>query len=87
MRSHRSADAGAVGAALGAAFILRAAGDAGTTALSWMSPIGWGQRTLTFVADRWWPLVIPLVTGIALTGLAVALLDRVAYACASRWSG
>ncbi len=73
---HPRAAYGAVGASLGAAFILRAAGDAGTTALSWLSPIGGGQRTLPFVEERWWPLAIPLVTGVALTGLAVALLDR-----------
>ena len=37
---------GAVGAALGAAFLLRAAGDVGNGVLSWVSPIGWGQQTL-----------------------------------------
>jgi ABC-2 type transport system permease protein len=73
---HPRAAYGAVGAALGAAFILRAAGDAGTTILSWLSPIGWGQRMLPFVEDRWWPLAIPVVASALLTILAVALLDR-----------
>ena len=52
---------GAVGAALGAAYILRAAGDAGDGILSWLSPIGWGQQTLPYVQNRWWPLLVPLV--------------------------
>ena len=41
---------GAVAAVLGASWVLRAAGDAGNGALSWLSPIGWGQRTFPFVA-------------------------------------
>jgi len=67
---------GSVGAALGLAFLLRAAGDGGNAVLSWLSPIGWGQRTFPFVADRWWPLLLPLLTSALLTLVAVALLDR-----------
>jgi ABC-2 type transport system permease protein len=67
---------GAVAAALGLAFFLRAAGDGGDGTASWFSPIGWGQRTFPFVADRWWPLVLPLVISAALVAVAVALLDR-----------
>lgn len=66
----------AVGAAIGAAYVLRAVGDAGTAALSWLSPIGWGQQTLPFVDNRWQPLLLPLVFSAGLAGLAVALLDR-----------
>lgn len=32
----------------------------GNDALSWLSPIGWIQRTYVFVDDRWWPLVLCL---------------------------
>jgi polyether ionophore transport system permease protein len=67
---------GSVGAAIGLAFLLRAAGDGGNDTLSWLSPIGWGQRTFPFVANRWWPLLLPLLFSAALTALAVALLDR-----------
>lgn len=67
---------GAVGIAIGAAYLLRAAGDVGTTALAWLSPIGWAQRTLPFVADRWWPLLLPLAASVVLTAIALALLDR-----------
>ena len=60
---------GAVGAVLGAAFVLRAAGDAGDGTLSWLSPIGWGQRTFPYAGDRWWPLLLPLAaTGAARRG-------------------
>jgi polyether ionophore transport system permease protein len=36
---------GMSGVALGAAFVLRAAGDIGDGTLSWLSPIGWAQKT------------------------------------------
>ncbi|MEU9358860.1 ABC transporter permease [Streptomyces sp. NPDC048301] len=53
---------GATGTALavvGLAYLLRAAGDAGgSDAVSWMSPIGWVQRTYPYVDDRWWPLLL-----------------------------
>jgi ABC-2 type transport system permease protein len=65
---------GAVGAAIGGAFLLRAAGDVGNGVLSWFSPIGWGQQTLPYVANRWWPLLLPLAATVALAGLAVLLL-------------
>lgn len=68
---------GAVGLVLGAAYLLRAAGDAGTQpVLSWFSPIGWAQRTLPFVTDRAWPLLLPVAATAVLVIAAVALLDR-----------
>lgn len=67
---------GAAGLALGASFVLRAAGDIGNGALSWLSPIGWGQRTFPYTGDRWWPLLLPLGAAVVLTAVAVALLDR-----------
>jgi ABC-2 type transport system permease protein len=67
---------GSVGLVLGAAWAARAAGDAGDTGLQWVSPIGWGQRTLPYVADRWWPLLLTLGTTVLLVVGAVALLDR-----------
>jgi ABC-2 type transport system permease protein len=67
---------GAVAAVIGASWVLRAAGDAGNGTLSWLSPIGWGQRTFPFAGDRWWPLLLPLGATALLVALAVALLDR-----------
>ncbi|HET9140974.1 ABC transporter permease [Actinophytocola sp.] len=67
---------GAVGLAIGAAYALRAAGDVGNEALSWMSPIGWGQRTFPYAGDRWWPLLVPAVATALLVAVAAALLER-----------
>ena len=67
---------GSVALALGAAYALRAAGDVGDGTLSWLSPIGWGQRTFPYSGDRWWPLLLPVAFTALLVVAAVALLDR-----------
>jgi ABC-2 type transport system permease protein len=64
------------GAALAVAFLLRAVGDVQDNALSWLSPIGWGQATYSYWLDRWWPLLLPLALYAVTSALAVALLDR-----------
>ncbi|MFJ7912117.1 ABC transporter permease [Kitasatospora sp. NPDC096204] len=61
---------------LGAAYALRAAGDAGSGALSWASPIGWLQRSYPFVDDRWWPLLPALALTAATTAAGFALSSR-----------
>ena len=48
-------------AVLGAAYLVRAAGDAGganspLSWLSWVSPIGWMQRLRPFADEQWWVL-------------------------------
>lgn len=53
--------AGLAGAALGAAFVLRALGDmaaVGGSTLSWASPLGWAAQSAPYVLDRWWPLLL-----------------------------
>ena len=67
---------GAVGLVLGTSFVLRAIGDVSNGAMSWLSPIGWGQRTFPYSQDRWWPVLLPLAAAALLIPLAVALLDR-----------
>ncbi|MFI5496323.1 ABC transporter permease [Actinoplanes sp. NPDC051859] len=67
---------GTTAALLGAAFMLRAAGDVGAGTLSWASSIGWGQRTFPYAADRWWPLLLPLAASGMLGGLAVLVANR-----------
>jgi len=67
---------GAVALTLGGAYVLRAAGDVGNGALSWVSPIGWGQRTFPYVENRWWPLLIPVAVVTLLGTVAAALLER-----------
>jgi ABC-2 type transport system permease protein len=65
------------------AYALRAAGDAlgrpDVTKItldpawpSWLSPIGWGQQTLAFTDNRWWP--IGLIAALAVVAAGIALL-------------
>jgi ABC-2 type transport system permease protein len=67
---------GIVTLALGAAFVLRAVGDIGDGTLSWLSPIGWGQRTFPYSDNRWWPLLLPLAATALHALAAFALLNR-----------
>jgi ABC-2 type transport system permease protein len=67
---------GAVALVLGAAYVLRAAGDVGDGSLSWASPIGWGQRTFPYAGNRWWPLLLTLGVSVLLGAAAVILLAR-----------
>jgi ABC-2 type transport system permease protein len=65
---------GAAFAALATAFTLRAVGDAGSGALSWLSPLGWSLQVRPYAGDRWWVLLLHLATTVLLTGLAYRLL-------------
>jgi ABC-2 type transport system permease protein len=51
---------GLAGLAVGIAYALRAVGDVGDGTLSWLSPIGWGQKLRPFAGEQWWPLLVPL---------------------------
>lgn len=62
-------------ATLGTAFALRAVGDAGGPGtLSWLSPLGWSLQVRPYAGDRWWVLLLHLVTTVLLTGAAYRLL-------------
>ncbi|WP_049565389.1 ABC transporter permease [Streptomyces sp. SBT349] len=63
-------------AVVGAAYTLRAVGDIGADALSWLSPIGWAQRTYVYVDDRWWPLLLHAAFAVGCVLVAVALSTR-----------
>ncbi|WP_030152847.1 ABC transporter permease [Streptomyces sp. NRRL S-244] len=71
---------GLTGALIGAAFVLRAAGDAGSaggsSVLTWVSPLGWLEHVRAFAAERWWVF--------ALFAAAVAVQVAAAYALAGR---
>ncbi|ATD70725.1 MULTISPECIES: ABC transporter permease [Gordonia] len=67
---------GSITAMLGLAYVLRAIGDVGNGAASWLSPIGWGQRTLPYTTDRWWPLLLPLVASLLTLAAAVAVSEH-----------
>jgi ABC-2 type transport system permease protein len=65
---------GAAFATLGTAFTLRAIGDAGDGRLSWLSPLGWSLQVRPYAGDRWWVLLLHLVTTAVLTLVAYRLL-------------
>lgn len=69
----RGASGMAIGV-IGLAYVLRAAGDVGDGTLSWLSPIGWAQRSYPFVDDLWWPLLLLLAVA-AVTGAAGYVLS------------
>ncbi|OKI46744.1 ABC transporter permease [Streptomyces sp. TSRI0281] len=53
---------GLTAAVIGAAYVLKAAGDSatadGSSALTWLSPIGWAERVRAYAVERWWVLLI-----------------------------
>lgn len=86
MRTSRGAN-GLAAAIVGAAYLLRGIGDATGTFdsegltmtagwISWLSPIGWGQRTDPFSSPNWWPVLLPLALGALTFALALALRSR-----------
>lgn len=67
---------GVTGAVLGAAFVLRAAGDVGDGTLSWLSPIGWQQKMRPYAGESWWPLLLSLAATAGLVAVSVVLAGR-----------
>ena len=65
---------GAAFAVLAIAFALRAVGDAGDGALTWLSPLGWSLQVRPYAGDHWWVLLLHLATAAALTLVAYQLL-------------
>ncbi|HEX6075449.1 MAG TPA: ABC transporter permease [Micromonosporaceae bacterium] len=70
------AASGMAGALIGVAYALRAIGDVGDTALSWLSPIGWAQASAPYVDNNWWPLGLALAFAVVLGLAAFLLSDR-----------
>ncbi|MFB8401575.1 ABC transporter permease [Streptomyces sp. NPDC055912] len=68
---------GLTGAAVGLAFVLRAAGDSGgSPVLTWLSPIGWAENVRAFAGERWWVLLLIAAAALAQTAAAYALAGR-----------
>uniref|UniRef100_A0AAU2JQK5 ABC transporter permease n=1 Tax=Streptomyces sp. NBC_00049 TaxID=2903617 RepID=A0AAU2JQK5_9ACTN len=71
---------GIAAAVLGAAFVLKAAGDAGgaagKSALTWSSPLGWVEHVRAFAGGRWWVLGLLAAAALAQAGAAYALAGR-----------
>jgi ABC-2 type transport system permease protein len=77
--SSRAAN-GIGGAVIGAAYLLRAAGDSaaedGPRWLSWLSPIGWSQQMRPFADERFWVFALYVAISVVLLGVAYALVGR-----------
>ncbi|MFI5052755.1 MAG: ABC transporter permease [Acidimicrobiia bacterium] len=67
---------GIAGGVLGAAFVLRAVGDIGDGTISWLSPIGWAQKTRPFAGEQWWPFLVIVAFTAALVLVAGVLSRR-----------
>ncbi|MEW9508755.1 ABC transporter permease [Streptomyces bacillaris] len=76
LTAHSRGASGAALALIGVSYVLRAAGDVGNEALSWLTPIGWVQRTYVFVDDRWWPLLLCLASAVLAAAGGFALSTR-----------
>ncbi|WP_372667857.1 ABC transporter permease [Amycolatopsis kentuckyensis] len=65
-------------AVVGAAFLLRGAGDSTVDArwLSWLSPIGWVQQVRPFAGERWWVLLLPVAFALVVGAAGYWLLPR-----------
>ncbi|MEV6644747.1 ABC transporter permease [Amycolatopsis sp. NPDC051371] len=65
-------------AVVGAAFLLRGAGDSTVDArwLSWLSPIGWVQQVRAFAGERWWVLLLPVAFALVVGAAGYWLLPR-----------
>lgn len=74
--AHTRGASGMALAAIGVAYVLRASGDVGNDALSWLSPIGWIQRTYVFVDDRWWPIALCLALAASTAAYGFVLSTR-----------
>ncbi len=57
-------------------YVIRMVGDLGNGALSWASPIGWGQQMEPYAGNRWWPLALLVALAAALMALATLLEAR-----------
>jgi ABC-2 type transport system permease protein len=70
---------GIAGAALGAAWAVRAAGDMLRdygSPLSWCSPLAWSNQTRPYVDGRWWPLLLSVGLAVAAAAVGYALSAR-----------
>lgn len=55
-------------------YLLRGVGDVTGSWVTWLSPLGWAERTAPFGDQQWWVLAVPLTvsSGLALAGVSLA---------------
>ena len=61
-------------------YVLRMVGDLGNGALTWVSPIGWGQQMEPWGANRWWPFALLVALTAVLLAVAWSAEARRDYA-------
>ncbi|MGI5241582.1 ABC transporter permease [Dactylosporangium sp. CA-139066] len=74
-QSARAAN-GIAAAVLGGAYLLRALGDSGPTALSWISPIGWALHWRSYAGERWWVAALFIGFAVVFAAVGYALQGR-----------
>jgi ABC-2 type transport system permease protein len=67
---------GITGAVLGASFVVRAVGDIGNGAVSWLSPIGVAQKARPYAGEQWLPFLLLAGAGAGMVAAAAALSER-----------
>nr|BFE61502.1 exporter of polyketide antibiotics [Dactylosporangium thailandense] len=67
---------GIAGAVLGGTYLLRAVGDTGPTALSWLSPTGWALHMRPFAGERWWIALLFVGFAVLFAAVGYVLVDR-----------
>lgn len=61
---------------LAISYVLRGVGDVTKTSVTWLSPLGWAEKTAPFGAARWWALLVPILVGAACAASALRLAAR-----------
>jgi ABC-2 type transport system permease protein len=67
---------GLAGLVVAASYGLRAVGDVGNEALTWLSPIGWYQQMYAFSGLRWWPALLLVAAAGGAVATAYAVFER-----------
>ncbi|MFF2958525.1 ABC transporter permease [Streptomyces sp. NPDC057963] len=71
---------GFTAAVIGAAFVLKAAGDSttddGSSLLTWLSPLGWAENVRAYADERWWVLLVIAAAVAVQAALAYTLTGR-----------
>ncbi|MCL2735094.1 MAG: hypothetical protein FWD75_00490 [Propionibacteriaceae bacterium] len=72
-----SGSANGIGIGIFAVFyLIRMIGDLNSSALGWVSPMGWAQKMDPWGANRWWPLLAVVVLAVVLVVVAWVIQSR-----------